>query len=445
MKAINIMWDVDYPEDLEQLPNEVQIPSYLKDEEDISDYLSDLTGFCHKGFQLVPDSTDEDEPHDEENVIESEAHRGIDLPLALVQTLHRNGANSCGRVSSRFKVFDEADQKYCFSVQLKEKTSQDDPFQTTYNIFYTDNGGNSILRRILTVNATSIIGALRRELREVLSDLFHKDAYWLFGKAELPLVERYLRVMKDVKVLAKEMVARSQDGGLFTLAVQLSDDVFASCLPDIQVRLLNRSNSEFPPCVEVICSVEPSFIDLRPVAGLDQADAIASILDEVLQQVAFSLAQNKAPFLHVGVWDDKDPYELLRQTQAGDEPASVYMHDGEVRFAYALHKLFGYKVECLCAAPAEVGDPWYCRIIHAYCVDGNYLIDARGVTTDREEFFEPWKRMMAPMQETIVLPTDTIENALRCTPSDAQPGKCLAAADFIRSFCDVYDIQSKTV
>jgi hypothetical protein len=53
MKAINIIWDVDYEEDLEFLPTEMDIPDYLEDEEEISEYISDETGFCHKGFELV--------------------------------------------------------------------------------------------------------------------------------------------------------------------------------------------------------------------------------------------------------------------------------------------------------------------------------------------------------------------------------------------------------
>lgn len=53
VKAINIMWDVDYDADGELLPKEIEIPNGMVDEEDISDYLSDLTGFCHEGFVLV--------------------------------------------------------------------------------------------------------------------------------------------------------------------------------------------------------------------------------------------------------------------------------------------------------------------------------------------------------------------------------------------------------
>lgn len=57
MKAINILWDVDCPAELNDLPAEVQLPPDLEDEEAISDYLSDTTGFCHKGFQLVHENT----------------------------------------------------------------------------------------------------------------------------------------------------------------------------------------------------------------------------------------------------------------------------------------------------------------------------------------------------------------------------------------------------
>lgn len=51
-KAINIQWDVDGPNDLEHLPTVIDIPANIH-EDDIADYISDLTGFCHKGFELV--------------------------------------------------------------------------------------------------------------------------------------------------------------------------------------------------------------------------------------------------------------------------------------------------------------------------------------------------------------------------------------------------------
>lgn len=57
MKAINIEWDVDCEEDLKFLPTEIDIPDYMvtdgEYEDEISDYISDLTGYCHKGFLLT--------------------------------------------------------------------------------------------------------------------------------------------------------------------------------------------------------------------------------------------------------------------------------------------------------------------------------------------------------------------------------------------------------
>ena len=50
--AIEILWDVDNEEDLKDLPIEIELPEGLTEEEDISDYLSEVTGFCHKGFRI---------------------------------------------------------------------------------------------------------------------------------------------------------------------------------------------------------------------------------------------------------------------------------------------------------------------------------------------------------------------------------------------------------
>ena len=58
-KAVNIQWDTDdedYEDDEElDLPKEIYIPEDidLKDDDEVSDYLSDLTGFCHFGYELV--------------------------------------------------------------------------------------------------------------------------------------------------------------------------------------------------------------------------------------------------------------------------------------------------------------------------------------------------------------------------------------------------------
>ena len=51
MKAINIIWDTD-GENI-SLPTEIDIPEGMTDKEEISDYISNETGFCHKGFELT--------------------------------------------------------------------------------------------------------------------------------------------------------------------------------------------------------------------------------------------------------------------------------------------------------------------------------------------------------------------------------------------------------
>lgn len=55
MRAYNISWDTDGDKDLlATLPTTVTIPDGIA-EEDVGDYLSELTGFCHFGFDLDMD------------------------------------------------------------------------------------------------------------------------------------------------------------------------------------------------------------------------------------------------------------------------------------------------------------------------------------------------------------------------------------------------------
>lgn len=55
MKATNIIWDTD--EENVSLPTEIEIPDSLNDDsigyaENVSDYITNVTGYCHKGFCL---------------------------------------------------------------------------------------------------------------------------------------------------------------------------------------------------------------------------------------------------------------------------------------------------------------------------------------------------------------------------------------------------------
>lgn len=67
LKAINIKWDTDGDEEvLQDLPTEMIIPDELAEyysadreytTEEISDWLSEETGFCHDGFEIVMEIT----------------------------------------------------------------------------------------------------------------------------------------------------------------------------------------------------------------------------------------------------------------------------------------------------------------------------------------------------------------------------------------------------
>lgn len=52
MRAINIEYDTD-GEDI-FIPQKMEIPKEIEDDEEkISDYITNETGFCHYGFDLV--------------------------------------------------------------------------------------------------------------------------------------------------------------------------------------------------------------------------------------------------------------------------------------------------------------------------------------------------------------------------------------------------------
>lgn len=51
MEAKNIIWDIDYDDNVD-LPTKIEIPKEITDEDEISDYISDVTGYCHQGFDL---------------------------------------------------------------------------------------------------------------------------------------------------------------------------------------------------------------------------------------------------------------------------------------------------------------------------------------------------------------------------------------------------------
>lgn len=54
LKVINIEWDTDNNHNLQNaLPKEIDIPESINTMDDTSNYISDETGFCNFGFDLV--------------------------------------------------------------------------------------------------------------------------------------------------------------------------------------------------------------------------------------------------------------------------------------------------------------------------------------------------------------------------------------------------------
>ncbi len=52
MIAYDIAWDTEGEDFVPPLPSEIELPEYITELYEISEYLSDCTGFCHKGFCL---------------------------------------------------------------------------------------------------------------------------------------------------------------------------------------------------------------------------------------------------------------------------------------------------------------------------------------------------------------------------------------------------------
>lgn len=50
--ATKIEWDTDNEVNTE-LPESIEIPQGITDEDEISEYISNQTGFCHNGFILT--------------------------------------------------------------------------------------------------------------------------------------------------------------------------------------------------------------------------------------------------------------------------------------------------------------------------------------------------------------------------------------------------------
>lgn len=102
MIAYNIDWDTD-GEDID-LPNEIEIPAHITDLDEVSDYITNVTGFCHRGFGVTGSM---------HNKPEDRLIRSMSKGKGLAYTVEANGlyhVNYIGGVS-RFAVL-------CLNIKL---------------------------------------------------------------------------------------------------------------------------------------------------------------------------------------------------------------------------------------------------------------------------------------------------------------------------------------
>ena len=100
LKAINIKWDTDGDEEaLQDLPTAMIIPDYLVEYysadreyamEEISDWLSEETGFCHSGFEIVKEITKESVEEELFNFLTSKMETGDALDIERVRVFKDN-------------------------------------------------------------------------------------------------------------------------------------------------------------------------------------------------------------------------------------------------------------------------------------------------------------------------------------------------------------------
>lgn len=175
--------------------------------------------------------------------------------------------------------------------------------------------------------------------------------------------------------------------------------------------------------MKITAEAAESVIRLSNPSSLEQARAVAAYIRANYRAYAASNSGEEKVNAETGVslfFHEGDPIAAMMKVSMGTENVAQLALTRSVAFALQLHKMTGYTMECLCepADPDMPFDPWYARVIHAYCREGKTFIDARGRTTDREQFFLPWAGMILDGSETIMLTDDTAMESLRCGDTD---------------------------
>ena len=106
--------------------------------------------------------------------------------------------------------------------------------------------------------------------------------------------------------------------------------------------------------------------------------------------------------------EGEEPCEALEKIDLGDGmDASIFLHGVCGIFALALHETFGYGLWVVAFEPENWGDEddtWANRLVHIYCQKDDCYIDVRGITHDREAFFDEFADFLYGDDEYIDVP-----------------------------------------
>jgi hypothetical protein len=185
MKAINIDWDIDNETDV-VLPNEIEIPNGMTDEDEISDYITNETGFCHYGFEL---DREKEMAFEEANAKVQEWFDSIQdkflrsLPIwARLGVLSNKVANAHAHGCTDEDIDWDKINNYL--------TTNVDPYD--FNCFDKITSSDELFRVNSHARTASILGAWHKGTCKDCGKTFYMtyDEVCFFEKKELPLPKR---------------------------------------------------------------------------------------------------------------------------------------------------------------------------------------------------------------------------------------------------------------
>lgn len=129
---------------------------------------------------------------------------------------------------------------------------------------------------------------------------------------------------------------------------------------------------------------------------------------------------------------ENGPCEALEEINLGDGlDASIFLHGVCGIFALALHETFGYELWVVAYEPEDwedEDDAWTNRLVHVYCQKDGYYIDVRGITDDRNAFFDEFADFLYGDDEYIDIPATDLKDWISSSMSSEEYESFYSAA-----------------